>query len=47
MFIPYVQPSDRGLLARVEHLFTRFEELEFMVGQREWVGLLEVVGLNE
>lgn len=47
MFIPYVQPADRGLLARVEHLSTRFEELEFMVGQEEWIRLLEVVGLPE
>jgi len=47
MFIPYMQPSDRGLLTRVEHLFTRFEELEFVVGQREWIRLLGVVGLNE
>lgn len=47
MFIPYMQPSDRGLLTRVERLFTRFEELEFVVGQRSWIKLLEVVGLNE
>jgi hypothetical protein len=43
----YVRPSDRPLLARVERLVTRFEELEFMTGQREWIKLLGVVGLNE
>lgn len=47
MFVPYMQPSDAGLLKRVEHLFTRFEELEFMVGQHEWIKLLGVVGLPE
>lgn len=47
MFVPYMQPADRSLLARVQHLLTRFEELEFSTGQREWIGLLEVVGLNE
>jgi hypothetical protein len=44
---PYIQPSDRGLLTRVEHLITRFEELEFTTGQHAWIKLLEVLGLNE
>jgi hypothetical protein len=43
----YVQPADRGLLARVEHLETRFEELEFTTGQRYWNKLLETLGLNQ
>jgi hypothetical protein len=47
LLTPYVQPSDRGLRARAEHLATRFEELEFMRGQANWIALLEVVGLNE
>lgn len=47
LLIPYVQPADRGLRERVEHLATRFEELEFMRGQADWIALLEVVGLNE
>jgi hypothetical protein len=42
-----VQPADRGLRERAEHLATRFAELEFMRGQADWVTLLEVVGLNE
>jgi hypothetical protein len=42
----YVQPADRGLLARVEHLLRRFNELEFMTGQRDWYKLLETLGLN-
>jgi hypothetical protein len=43
----YVQPADRSLLRREEHLITRFEELEFTTGQRSWIKLLEVLGLNE
>ncbi len=47
LFAPYLQSSDRDLLAQVKHLYTRFEELEFVTGQREWIRLLGVVGLNE
>jgi hypothetical protein len=43
----YVQPADRGLLERVEHLITRFQELEFTTGQQDWIDVLETVGLNE
>jgi hypothetical protein len=44
---PFLQPADRGLLARVERLATRFEELEFSRGQKDWDTLLEVLALNE
>jgi hypothetical protein len=44
---PFVQPSDRALFARVEHLLLKFEELEFKTGQQEWNTLLETVGLNQ
>jgi hypothetical protein len=44
---PYTRPTDRGLLGRVEHLVTRFEELEFTVGQRFWNTLLETLALNQ
>jgi hypothetical protein len=47
LLMPYVQPADRGLRKQVEHLATRFEELEFVRGQADWIALLEVVGLNE
>ncbi len=43
----YVQPADRALFAKVEHLLTRFEELEFSTGQRYWDTLLETLGLNQ
>jgi hypothetical protein len=47
LLVPYVQPADNGLRKRVEHLATRFEELEFMRGQDDWIALLEVLGVNE
>lgn len=47
LLAPYVQPADRPLRRRVEHLATKFEELEFMRGQDDWIALLEAVGLNE
>lgn len=43
----YIQPSDRGLFVKVEHLLTRFEELEFTTGQDSWNTLLETLGLNQ
>jgi hypothetical protein len=47
LLAPYVQPAERGLRERVEHLATRFEELEFMRGQTDLIALLGVVGLGE
>lgn len=47
IFAPYVQPSDRGLFAKVKHLVTKFEELEFVVGQRFWDKLLGTLALNQ
>jgi hypothetical protein len=47
MFAPYVEPSDRALFARVKHLVTRFEELEFTSGQKFWNKLLETLALNQ
>jgi hypothetical protein len=44
---PYVRPSDRGLLQKVERLLTRFDELEFTVGQRYWDTLLETLAINQ
>jgi hypothetical protein len=47
ILVPYMQPSDRSLLAKVERLVTRFDELEFSTGQRAWDKLLETLALNE
>ncbi len=44
---PYVPPADGALLKRVKQVATRFDELEFVRGQDDWIALLEVVGLNE
>lgn len=43
----YVQPSDKGLVKRVERLYTRFSELEFITGQDDWNMLLETLALNQ
>lgn len=40
---PYLVPSDRDLVPKLEHLITRFEELEFSVGQRYWDTMLETL----
>jgi hypothetical protein len=44
---PYVQPADKGLVARTERLATQFEELEFKRGQDDWNMLLETLALNQ
>jgi hypothetical protein len=44
---PYVPTVEQPLLRRVKRVATRFEELEFIRGQDDWIALLEVVGLNE
>jgi hypothetical protein len=43
----YAMPSDRGLLVRVEHLATKYGELEFSRGENDWNTLLEVLALNQ
>jgi hypothetical protein len=47
LLTPYVPSAERPLLRRVKQVSTRFEEIEFMRGQDDWIALLEVVGLNE
>jgi hypothetical protein len=47
LLLRYVQPSDKGLLTRVERLYTRFSELEFTTGQDSWNMLLETLALNQ
>lgn len=47
LLLPYVQPTDRGLRARVERLATQYEELEISRGQSDWNTLLEVLALNQ
>ncbi len=47
LLVAYARPADKGLIARAERLATRFEELEFVVGQSDWDNLLELLSLNE
>jgi hypothetical protein len=47
MLAPFVQPADRGLRARTEHLATEFAELEFKRGQADWDTLLETLALSQ
>lgn len=47
LLAPYVRPAERALRARMEHATTRFEELEFVHGQSDWIALLEAVGLPQ
>ncbi len=44
---PYLVPSDRELVPKLEHLIKKFEELEFTTGQRYWDRLLETLSLNQ
>lgn len=44
---PYLDASDRGLVPKLERLITRFEELEFTVGQRYWDTLLETLAVPQ
>jgi hypothetical protein len=47
LITPYVSSAEQPLLRRVKQVATKFEEIEFMRGQDDWIALLEVVGLNE
>lgn len=47
LLVPYVKPSDRGLLARVKRLARQYEETEISRGQADWNALLEVLDLNQ
>jgi hypothetical protein len=44
---PYLVASDRALVPKLEHLITRFEELEFTAGQRYWNELLETLAIPQ
>lgn len=44
---PYLVPSDRALVPKLERLIMRFEELEFTVGQRYWNTLLETLAVPQ
>jgi hypothetical protein len=47
LLAPYERGADAGIVARTKRLETKLEENEFLVGQLDWVQLLETLGLNE
>jgi hypothetical protein len=44
---PYLVPSDRALVPKLERLVTRFEEREFVTGQQYWDTLLETLAVPQ
>jgi hypothetical protein len=47
LLAPYVQPADKSLRAKDEHLALRFEELEISRGQVDWDMLLETLAIAQ
>jgi hypothetical protein len=47
LLAPYERGADASLLARTKPLEKKVAENEFVVGQQDWVQLLETLGLNE
>jgi hypothetical protein len=46
LLAPYERGEDAGVLARTLRLETRLAENEFMVGQSDWIQVLQTLGLN-
>jgi hypothetical protein len=47
LLAPFERGSDASVLARTKRLEARLEENEFLVGQGDWITVLETLGLNE
>jgi hypothetical protein len=47
LLAPYEHGSDASILARTKPLEKKVAENEFVVGQSDWIQLLETLGLNE
>jgi len=47
LLAPYVRGADASLLTHTQRLETKLEENEFIVGQTDWIQVLETLGLNE
>jgi hypothetical protein len=47
LLVPYERGADASILARTTRLETRLEEEEILVGQGDWIQVLETLGLNE
>jgi hypothetical protein len=47
LLAPYERGADASILARTKGLETKLEEEEFIVGQTDWIQVLETLGLHE
>jgi hypothetical protein len=47
LLAPYERGADAGILARTRPLEKRVAENEFIVGQSDWIQVLQTLGLNE
>jgi hypothetical protein len=47
LLAPYARGADAGILARTKPLETKLAENEFMLGQTDWLQVLETLGLPE
>jgi hypothetical protein len=47
LLAPFERGTDAGILARTKALETRIAESEFMLGQEDWIHLLETLGLQQ
>ncbi|HTA15104.1 MAG TPA: hypothetical protein VK781_09645 [Solirubrobacteraceae bacterium] len=47
LLAPYVQPADRGILARTTRLEAKLQRTETVVGFNDWDLVLETLGLNQ
>jgi len=44
---PYVRGGDKGLVASIKRAERKIAETEFMLGQADWIHVLETLGLQE
>jgi hypothetical protein len=47
LLAPYERGADAGILARTKPLEAKVAENEFVVGQSDWIQVLQTLGLNE
>jgi len=47
LLAPFERGNDASVLARTKALETRLEEAEFILGQADWIHVLETLGLQE
>jgi hypothetical protein len=47
LLAPYERGADASVVARTRSLETRLEEEEFLIGQGDWIQVLQTLGLNQ